>query len=157
MGARDLLMMALSGAILAACTSTEAPSLSADDMTVYFSSQSASLVSSEREKLDRVAAALIGAPDVRITIAGFAGSPGDPPMEMDLLARARVLTVLEALVSDFKREHVERVGFSYWSCAISESPLPHRVDIYVTGAEASVTDPCSAEGEQGGSAKTSAS
>jgi len=140
---RGSLMIVLCGALLWGCTRPEPPALEFDDMTLYFDTQSVVLVTSEREKIDRLAGILGTGREITITIAGFAGTPGDSTTRMNRLALARTLVVRDALVADLRKSHARRIRVAYRACGIGGGDRPaHRVDIYVSTGMTSAADLC---------------
>ncbi len=146
MDGRLLIVVILCGVLLTACKSAPPPSLAPEDLIVYFGSRSADLVSSEREKIDRLAVVLGHSEDVTVTVAGFAGAPGDPVVQMSRLALARTLVVRDVLVTDLRKTNARQIRLAYRTCGIAVSDKPsHRVDIFVTGSNTEVPDPCRAD------------
>ncbi|MCP4327504.1 MAG: OmpA family protein [Alphaproteobacteria bacterium] len=134
---------------LAACAGKPAV-VQQDDMTVFFGSRSAALVSSERAKLQRLADALSHEEAVTVTLAGFAGTADDSARRMDLLALERTIAVRDALVADLRKANASRIRLGYTSCGIgSGTAPPHRVDIFVSTAETGTRNPCGGRGQPG--------
>ena len=147
MFARGPLLIVLCGALLWGCTRPQPSVLEYDDMTLYFGSRSADLVTSEREKIDRLAGILGAGSEITVTIAGFAGAPGDSTARMHRLALARTLAVRDALVSDLKKSRARRIRVAYTACGIGDDARPaHRVDIHVTDGMKGATDICDVRG-----------
>jgi hypothetical protein len=140
---RGSLLIVLFGVLLWGCARPQPPVLEFDDMTLYFGSRSADLVSSEREKIIRLAGILGAGHEVTVTIAGFAGAPGDSADRMNRLALARTLAVRDALVADLKESRARRIRVAYRACGIGDGAPPvHRVDIHVADGMTGAADLC---------------
>jgi len=148
-------MIVLCGALLWGCARPESPVLEFDDMTLYFGSRSTDLVASEREKVGRLAGILGGGHEITVTIAGFAGAPGDSSARMHRLALARTLVVRDALVADLKKSRARRIRVAYRACGIGGDARPaHRVDIHVADGMTGAADLCYEDGPAAGSGVT---
>jgi hypothetical protein len=148
-------MIVLCGVLLWGCASPQPAALEFDDMTVYFGSRSTELVASEREKIIRLADVLGASPEITVTIAGFAGVPGDSNARMHRLALARTLAVRDALVADLKKSRARRIRVAYRACGIGGGERPgHRVDLHIADGMTGAADLCDERGRTPGNGVT---